>query len=128
MNRQEFLEVLKKSENSFHNDFSHKNGSDYYSFKNMCVRISDHAKPVGSFGYETYNQGNDFRTYDEALVYLSSMFDMSNKDLPREEFYKKNSVFLKKEGDNYRTPYGSLFSSIDSALNNWWRTRRDFCI
>ncbi|MEE6130253.1 hypothetical protein V2E39_22835 [Chryseobacterium arthrosphaerae] len=128
MTRIEFLEIIKKSENPFHNEFSFKNGSDYYSVDSVVIRVSDHAKPTGSFGYETYKEGvNDFRNYEDALSYLSSKLDMADKTFARADFYKSKSgqVQITKEG-YYKTPYGMMFASLDSALNNWWCTKIDF--
>lgn len=128
MTRIEFLEIIKKSENPFHNEFSYKNGSDYYSVNSVSVRISDHAKPAGSFGSGTYEEGvNDFRNYQDAFKYLSDKLDMTDKTFARADFYenKKNQIKITEEG-YYKTPYGMMFVSLDSALNNWWCTKRDF--
>lgn len=128
MTRLEFIQIIKDSENPFHNEFSHIYGSDYYSVNGVAIRIADHAKPVGSFGYETYKEGvNDFRNYEDALKYLSSKLDMTNKKDARAEFFnKKRPMLTIKENGDVVTPYGAVFACEESALNNWWRTKRDF--
>lgn len=129
MTRLEFIEVLKKSENSFHQQLSHLYGSDYYTVNGYSVRISDHAKNKNSFGYAAYLEGNDFSNYEDALIYLSSKLDMSDKTEARNLFYQKNEKHITKIDENtFKTPYGRMFSSIDCALNNWWRTKKDFKI
>lgn len=129
MTRIEFIDKIRKSEQPFSNNFSHLYGSDYYSVNGIPVRISDHAKSRESLGYTTYNQGNDFRNYDDAFEYLSSKLDMTDKDSARNDFYSKNEKFIEEMNENtFRTPYGACFTSKEAALNNWWRCKRDFKI
>lgn len=127
--RTEFINVIVKSEQSFNNNFSHIYGSDYYTVGGYNIRISDHSKHKNSLGYETYSGGNDFRGYGEALNYLSERLDMTNKTELKSGFYVKNAKFIKQiDETTFSTPYGSFFADIESALNNWWRTRRDFIV
>ncbi|WP_123962737.1 hypothetical protein [Chryseobacterium sp. 5_R23647] len=125
MKRADFLELIINSEQPYHNEFSYKNGSDYFSINGHSIRISDHSKPQGTFGSETYKEGeNDFRTYEEALSYLSQFLDMSDKTKQRACFYSENEAKLIRtnEGD-FKNPFGT-FASVESALNNWYRTTR----
>lgn len=126
-NRKDFLEFLKSTELPLVEEKSFKWGSEYYSIDGFSFRISDHAKPKGSFGHETYSQGNDFRSYREAFLALKKRGIKSAKK-DREAFYKKNrsKIIKDKMGELtvYKNPLGYAFDSIDNALNNWFLLSR----
>ena len=126
-------EILNKAQIRFNFEQSHKNNSHYWTIDGSYYRISDHSKPEGAFGYESYKNKEgkkDFRNYNEFYKFLKQKYDLSDKSELEKE-YKKNAVkFLKEINLNgvkaYEQPDGSIFSTIDSALNNMWKTNKKY--
>lgn len=120
MTTAQILEILKLSQVSFNSNFSHKNGSHYFTIKGEFYRVSDHAKPAGTT--ETYEEGvNDFRSYEALLSALSLKFDMSDKTLAEKEYRVKAANLIVPEGEYFRGPTG-LYASVDAATSNMWRS------
>ena len=111
---------------------SHKNNSHYWTIDGMHYRVSDHRKPKGSFGEEYYRGGaekNDFRNYDEFYDFLKSKIDLSDKSELENEYKKNAANYIKKiDEETFQQPDGSLFSSMDTALNNMWRLKKELPI
>lgn len=127
MTRQKFIQKLEELEIQFTNVFSHKYGSDYYTFyKGKSLRVSDHSKNENSFCYNSYKLGvNDFRSYEEAFANLHNLCNVNIKT-QREEFYRENeSKIVEKINEDGSIDYinglGAIFSSKEDALNNWFR-------
>ena len=120
MTREKFIQIIKASQAPYNNNFSHIYGSDYYTVNGFAIRIADHAKHENSFGFENYNKGNDFRNYSDALNYLKSRVDLSDKTKAQKTFASKNKDKIQSVGEYFKTPSGRLFDCIDNALNAMW--------
>jgi hypothetical protein len=116
LNHNTLKEILDKAQITNRLDVSYKNGSHYWVIDGEYYRVSDHTKPMGSFGEETYRDKKgetDLRSYDDLYNVLKQ--------------YKNDaSKYLKKVGNDYHQPDGSIFGSIDSALNNMWRLKKKY--
>lgn len=124
MTRADFIKIIELSEQPHHKQLSYMYGSDYYTVNSYSIRISDHAKNENSFGFKSYQNDNDFRSYEDALEYLSKYLDMTDKTEQRKRFYAENeSSLVITEDGFFKNPFGT-FATVESALNNWYRSTR----
>ena len=121
--------ILEKAQIKNILNVSHKNNSHYWTIDGEYYRVADHTKPKGSFGEESYRGAigkNDFRSYDEFYDFLKNKIDLSDKS-ELEKSYKDVAVnyIIKIDENTFKQPDGSLFSSMEAALNNMWRLKKE---
>ena len=124
MNYQELCDILTKAEIKHSSEFSHIYGSRYLIIKGNYYRVSDHSKKDN----DRYELGvNDFRTYSDLLTQLQKDgLDLSDKTQLREEYIERAKKYIVKVNENlYQQLDGSKFNSIESALNNMWRLKKE---
>jgi hypothetical protein len=121
-------DILDKAQIRNRLDVSHKNNSHYWVVDGEYYRVSDHTKPKGSFGEESYRgkQGEtDFRSYDDFYNFLNDKLDLSDKSKAESNYKAQAERHIKKVGADYQQPDGSKFGSMDAALNNMWRLKKE---
>ena len=123
-------QILEKAQIKHVVNLSHKNGSHYWTIDGNFYRVSDHSKPEGSFGYESFKDGNgDFRSYNDFYLFLNGEFDLSDKSKSEIEYKKRATKYIKSTADGFFIqPDGSKFDNLDNALNNMWRLKKQLPI
>ena len=85
------IDILDKSQLSYSVKTSYKNGSIYYEIAGSSYRVSDHSKPIGTFGSDRFKEGeNDFRNHDDLFKKLKEKYDLNDKSKDEQE-YKNNA-------------------------------------
>lgn len=120
-------EIFKKAQIPFSDNLSYKNGSHYFRIDGVSYRVSDHAKPKGTTS--AYEEGlNDFRSYQELYYDLSQNFDLSDKTNAESDYKEKASKFIVKTDfygeEVYKQPDGTMFGTMEGALNNMWMLKK----
>lgn len=122
--------ILDKAQLTNSINVSHKWGSHYWSIENDNYRVSDHTKQIGSFGYELYKDGadRDFRNYNDFYNFLKTKYDIYDKTEQEIKYKEEARKYIKKvmlgKEEVFKQPDGSMFSSMESALNNMWRLKK----
>jgi hypothetical protein len=120
--RNELKSVLVAAQTPHTIEVSHIFGSEYIQIDGMHFRVSDHSKKTN----DVYELGvNDFRSYSDLYNQLVVMgIDLSDKS-NEETIFKSNmsEKITKSESGYYVLPNGSMFATVDAALNNAWKTR-----
>lgn len=118
--------ALDKADIQYINNFSYKNGSNYYVIEGSKYRISDHSKPDGTFGSDTYIRGeNDFRSYKEFSDAINKEYDLRDKtklkETVRKKFEKTLIKFTTNDGEILYKGKSGIYDSKEQASENYWR-------
>lgn len=127
--RVDFIRILKERGIEFTENLSHKWGSDYFQINNgESFRVSDHAKPQGYITNYVESE-NDFRTYQDALVFVAQRLNLEDKtDIERkfkEEVKRKITIKTYSDGlIGYSTDGKSFFSTEETVIDREWRFKK----
>lgn len=119
------IDILDKSQLTYSLHTSFKNDSHYWQVEGNAYRVSDHTKPKGMMGSETYKPGeNDFRSYDEFYTHLKKKHDLSDKSKLESDYkIKSKKSVIRTEQGWFKTPNGAVFDTEENALKYMWRNK-----
>lgn len=115
--------ILDKAQIKNSVEISFKNNSHYWIIDGAYYRVSDHAKTKGSFGYDAYDESNDFRSYESFYNFLKENYDLTDLSIAEKEYKEKIESEIKytdKYDGSYQTPDGKYYGNIEAAKNWMW--------